>query len=90
VASSLEETLSTLEYANRAKNIKNKPEQTRKVAHGRYISQVSTEMASLKTKYALQVAQAGGEWITTQEKEVRACVWGLQAPRRLWGSGRAA
>lgn len=48
----MEETLSTLDYANRAKNIKNRPEINQKMTKRALIREMSTEIESLKAELA--------------------------------------
>ena len=52
----VEESLSTLEYANRAKNIKNKPEANARMAKRTLISDYSGEIEALKSRLHAQIS----------------------------------
>jgi hypothetical protein len=60
----LEETLSTLDYANRAKSIKNKPELNVKVPKSAMIKEMVGEMEVLKQQLYMQRAKQGGVWMS--------------------------
>ena len=55
-AANVEESLSTLEYANRAKNIKNKPEANARMAKRTLITEYSGEIEALKARLHAQIA----------------------------------
>lgn len=63
----LEETCSTLEYAYRAKNIKNKPEVNCKVAGKVLIKELNLEVEKLKEMLYLTRAQAGGIFVPNHQ-----------------------
>ena len=59
-ASALEETLSTLEYANRAKCIQNRPEASMRVEKRDVVSAAYKELERLRERYRHQLEQSGG------------------------------
>ena len=54
-----EETLSTLDYAHRAKNIKNKPELNQKISKTTHLKELASEMARLKAELVATRAKNG-------------------------------
>jgi kinesin family protein 11 len=54
-----EETLSTLDYAHRAKNIKNKPEVNQKISKTTHLKELAQEMARLKAELVATRAKNG-------------------------------
>jgi kinesin family protein 11 len=58
-ADSIDETLSTLEYAHRARNIKNKPEVLQKVTKRAYLKEVDNELELLRNQLAAQRQKDG-------------------------------
>lgn len=54
-----EETLSTLDYAHRAKNIKNKPELNQKISKTTHLKELSSEIARLKAELLAQREKNG-------------------------------
>lgn len=67
----LEETLSTLDYAHRAKNIHNKPEVNMKIAKGALIKEMATDMEKLKAELQMQRDRAGGVFMSQEAYDQR-------------------
>ncbi|ODV96378.1 hypothetical protein PACTADRAFT_49737 [Pachysolen tannophilus NRRL Y-2460] len=63
---SLEETLSTLEYANRAKSIKNKPQVNHSMSKQLLISEYIQEIESLRKDLNATRSQTGGVYMTQE------------------------
>jgi kinesin family member 11 len=62
----LEETISTLEYAQRAKSIKNQPQQNKKLIEHGYIKSLSLDNEKLKMELQLQ-REKSGIYISNEE-----------------------
>ncbi|TIB74304.1 hypothetical protein E3Q23_02728 [Wallemia mellicola] len=61
---SIEETLSTLDYALRAKSIENKPQVQQKSSKNMYINDLVAENVRLKAEFRASVEQNNGMWFT--------------------------
>lgn len=65
----LEETMSTLDYANRAKSIKNKPELNMKISKGAMIKEMASECEQLRQMLLMQRNKSGGVFLTNEQFE---------------------
>lgn len=66
---SLDETTSTLEYANRAKNIKNKPQMNQKVSKQAHIEEYIAEIDRLRADLAASRQKNGGVYLSGESYE---------------------
>ena len=63
-----EETMSTLDYAHRAKNIKNKPEVNQKISKTTHLKELAVEIARLKSEL-VATREKNGVYIPTAQYE---------------------
>jgi kinesin family protein 11 len=56
---SIDETLSTLDYAHRARNIKNKPEVLQRISKRTYLKEIDTELEMLRNALSAQRQKDG-------------------------------
>lgn len=82
-ACNLEETLSTLDYANRAKNILNKPEVNQRSSKRALIKEYTAEIERLKRELQLS-REKGGVYLDVDKYTlVKHREWGLFKPHLL-------
>ena len=66
---SLEETLSTLEYASRAKNIRNQPQQNQRMTQATLMKEMAHQIEDLRRQLQHQMDQQGGVFVKSEEYE---------------------
>ena len=76
----LEETLSTLEYANRAKCIQNRPEASMRVEKRDVVTAAYEELKRLRERYRESALRAEGGWRRRAEGRARADGAGSPVP----------
>jgi kinesin family member 11 len=82
-AGCVEESLSTLEYANRAKNIKNKPEANTKMEKRAVLKEFNAQLAMLQQQLLMQQKKDGGLFMSVEDynalhSEVKALKYELE------------
>eukprot|EP00890_Picochlorum_soloecismus_P006336 jgi/Picsp_1/6703/NSC_04045-R1_125 kda kinesin-related len=75
-----EETMSTLDYAHRAKNIKNKPEVNQKISKTTHLKELAVEIARLKSEL-VATREKNGVYIPTAQYEEDCAKMKEQAER---------
>lgn len=65
-----EETLSTLDYAHRAKNIRNKPEVNQRISQTGYIKELHMQVQKLNQELTQQRQKDGGVYVGTEQYQL--------------------